>query len=555
MCTDLLAFYQNKIKKRWKLAFFWSFFFGLIVHMYRFTNLLPNHDSVYNFYNSQNMVASGRWFLSIACSLSSYADLPWIIGLVSLVYIGIAAAIIAEIFRMDNPVVIALSSALLVSFPAITATMTYEFTADGYMLAMVLAALSVWLSRMEMVEARNRRALFLSGLCICLSCGIYQAYVSFAFATAVCYLIVELLENRREGKLYWKWVANQVIIYPCAMAGYYLIWKLLMRLQGVQATAYQGIDSLLVGEGGVLHTFCSSLIDAIKNFLLFFSEWNPFVYGLTMYSTVNLLFFFVLCLTLLWASVKSGLWKRRGHLLLALVCLASLPVGCYIWLFASREVFYHTVMIQSISLVYILAAVVADRWVCNEGSRSRFLSKLVPLVLVAVVFVNSLCANMHYNFMQLCMTRTQATATELSTRIHLQDNGKVKYIVMYGELSNRAYENYVETPELRQIGGCKMQDRNILSPIFLSLYTDFQLSYYQINDLEYPLVELDEMTPAPLSWEFRFPLLPNEAQEELKQTQQVQDMPAWPAQGSVQRIGDTIVIKLSAFEVEQEESV
>ena len=63
MGTEFLQFYNEKIKKTWKLAFCSAFILGLFIHMYRFTNLLPNHDAIYNFYSSQNMVASGRWFL------------------------------------------------------------------------------------------------------------------------------------------------------------------------------------------------------------------------------------------------------------------------------------------------------------------------------------------------------------------------------------------------------------------------------------------------------------------------------------------------------------
>lgn len=33
---------------------------GLAVHIYKFTNTLPNGDALYNFYDPQNIVASGR---------------------------------------------------------------------------------------------------------------------------------------------------------------------------------------------------------------------------------------------------------------------------------------------------------------------------------------------------------------------------------------------------------------------------------------------------------------------------------------------------------------
>ena len=71
MGSEILAFYENKVKKSWKTAFYSAFFIGLLVHIYKFTNLLPNADALYNFYSNQNMTASGRWFLSIACGFSS----------------------------------------------------------------------------------------------------------------------------------------------------------------------------------------------------------------------------------------------------------------------------------------------------------------------------------------------------------------------------------------------------------------------------------------------------------------------------------------------------
>lgn len=168
---------------------------GLLVHIFKFTNVLPNADALYNFYSSQNMVASGRWLLAAACSLGSWFDFPWVNGMLSLFFMGLTAAVIMDVFTMKNPCLIILSSGLLVSFPAITATMSYEFTADGYMLSMLLAAVSVALTRMRYLERCNWKNMVLSGLCICLSCGIYQAYVSFAFVLAVCYFMTELLDH------------------------------------------------------------------------------------------------------------------------------------------------------------------------------------------------------------------------------------------------------------------------------------------------------------------------------------------------------------------------
>lgn len=536
MGSEILQFYNEKIKKTWKLAFFSAFFLGLLVHIYKFTNLLPNADALYNFYSSQNMTASGRWFLSIACGFGSYFDLPWVNGVLSLLFMGLTAAMVAEVFRMENPVLILLSSGLLVSFPAITATMGYEFTADGYMLAMALAAFSVCLSRMEFIGKQHWWKLVLSSVCICLCCGIYQAYVSFAFVLAVCYFMMELLENRRTDKELWKWIGAQVLIYGCALAGYYLIWKLCLKFQGFTASSYQGIDRVgAMGAGDLV----SALMKIAEDFVKFFLEWNIFDHGVTVYSVLNILFLMAFGAGLLTAVVKSGIGKRKLHLLLFLLCVAALPVGCYIWYLSSPDVIYHALMQQSVCLLYILTAVLFDRWTCARKSSA------VLLVLAAIVFNNSVSANMYYNLMHQSFENTRAVAVELSTRIHLLDDGNVKYVAIYGGLGDYGQEDHFAHDKLRQLGGWKVVNRTILSPMFLSLYTNFDLSYYRANDLEYPVVENDPDIPAPQDWEFRFPLLDKAGRDELAQTEAFREMPIWPARNSVAVLGDTVVVKLS----------
>ena len=536
MGTEILTFYKEKLKKEWKLAFYSAFIIGLLVHIYKFTNILLNWDALHNFYNSQNMVATGRWLLAVACGFSSRFDLPWINGLLSLVYMGIAAAAVTEVFRMKNPCLILLSSGLLVSFPAVTATMFYEYTADGYMMAMALAAFSVVFSRMEYIGKSHWKMLVLSSACICLACGIYQAYLSFAFVLAVCYFIMELLENRREMKQYWKWIGAQFVIYIAALASYYLIWKLCLNLQGYATSTYQGISDIgSMGAGSLPGVLVKILVE----FSLFFLEWNVFEDGITVYSGLNILFLAAFAIGIVGAVIKSGCLKRKVHLVLLILCLAALPVGCYICYLTSPSVFYHTLMVQSICLLYILTAVIYERWMkAGHGT-------LVLVLLTAIIFNNSVAANAGYTLMDQSMKRTEAAAAEISTRIHMLDDGTIRNVVIYGGLADWDEDAQHTAGELRELGAWKSVDRSLMSPMFLSLFTDFELSYYSSQGLEYPLMEFGPELPAPRDWEFRFPTLGLEDREILAQTPEVQNMPQWPHRDSVQVIGDTIVVKLS----------
>ena len=542
MGSELLTFYHDKLKKSWKLAFFSAFWIGLLVHIYKFTNLLPNHDSLYNFYSSQDMVASGRWFLSIACGFSSWFDLPWVIGILSLFFMGLTAAMVAEVFHMENPVLILLSSALLVSFPAITATMAFEFTADGYMLSMALAAFSTCLTRMEYIGRKHWKKLVLSGVCICLSCGIYQAYVSFAFILAVCYFMMELLENRRTDRELRHWIAAQVLIYGCALAAYYGIWKLCMSAAGIGATTYLNIDQVGVMTPSQL---AGAAVTAVIHFVRFFLEWNILQHGVTVYSVLNMLFLAFFGIGLVYGAYKGGCLKRKQRAFLLLLSVVSLPFGCYIWMLTAPAVYYKTIMLQSVVVLYIFVAVLFEYLVRHTGCKA---CNAALALLTAIVMNNSVAANMSYTYMDLCYEKTYAAAVELSTRIHQLDDGTQRHIVLCGNLDFWQQEDYFDHSKLRQLGAWKELDRTILMPQYLSLYTDLDLSYYRIHRLEHPVVKNDLNIPAPYNWEFRSPVLGTEDGKIWAQKPEVQAMPVWPARDSVQVMGDTVVVKLSETE-------
>ena len=157
----------RKIRKEWKVAFFTCFVLGLLIHMPVLLSDIPNHDGLDSMYFDQNMITSGRWFLTVACGFSSYYTLPWLIGILGLVFLGCAAAAVM------------LVSGLLVSFPALASTFAYVYTLDGYMLALLLAVLAV------LFVKRWKRGFVPGALCLAFSMGIYQGYLSFAMILSV----------------------------------------------------------------------------------------------------------------------------------------------------------------------------------------------------------------------------------------------------------------------------------------------------------------------------------------------------------------------------------
>lgn len=519
MGEGMLRFYRTKIKKEYKIAFVITFLITMLIHFYKIANTLPNHDSILNYYADQNVLASGRWALSLACGISSFYDLPWINGLLSCVFIALTVVVIVALFKLKNPVVIGLIGALLAASPATTETFFFLYTADGYMIAMFLAALAVYFSRME--ETRFSR-LLLSGVCICVSCGIYQAYVSFALLLAVCYFIDDLLQDNHSKQACLKWVLRQVIIYIVSLAVYYVIWKLCMQLGGIAANNYLGIAEVGKISFGLL---ARGLLNSIKATILYFLQWNILAHGLTPYNALNIVFLIAAAVGLLISCVKSGIFKRKWAFGLMLLCLIAIAPFASIWCFTSDLVIYRAIMHQSLILVFILIVLLYERWAKNIAKNA------VCILMILITMNNALMANIGYFYLNISYERTYADGMEMVMRI--RDFRKEFDFEKIAFVGSRVCEVKYDvfdpvTNEMQMIGNIYPFAGGIdKTMLFDSEHTtEFLKITFDLNGLDLDSLNMEQ-------------------RNELLNTEEVMAMGCWPTDDSVAVIGDMLVIKLS----------
>lgn len=519
MGEGLLELYQTKLKKEYKLAFILTFFITLLIHFYKFANTLPNHDSIFNYYSDQNVLGSGRWALSLACGISSYWDLPWVIGVLSCVYVALTVVVIVALFKVKNPVLIGLIGAILSSAPAITETFFFSYTADGYMLAMLLAALAVYFSRIE--ETRKSR-LILSGVCVCVACGIYQAYVSFALVLAVCYFIDVLLQDSYSKKDCFKWIIRQAIIYIASLASFFVIWKVIMHFSGVEANEYQGISQV----GNIdMKLLVDALAKSVRTTLFYFIQWNVFEKGVNLYIVLNIIFLVLMAIGVLIAFIKSKMWERKWAVcLLAISIFAVVPFAC-IWFFTSSSVIYRPMMLESLALIFVLGAIIYERWVKPSAK------DIIAILLTIIVFNNALMANVSYFYMNLSYERTYAEGIEMMSRIYeLKDEYEFDKFAVLGNIDYEIANESID-PEMGVVQAkakTHMLARHVRTTL---LFNENHISSFLNVTFGLDLEVLD-----------------SEERNALLKMEEVQDMSCWPEGDSIKVIGDILVIKVSNSE-------
>lgn len=503
--------FNHHFNKYDKTAFLSALICGLAVHIYKFTNTLPNGDALYNFYDPQNIVASGRWFLSVACAPSSFFDLPWVEGLFSLVYIALTAVVICRIFNIQNKALSALSACMLVSFPGITETFFYGFTADGYFFAMLISSVAIYLSTRD---GKKILLLPLSALLICLACGIYQSHVSFALILALLFFVYRVFEGSVTARLAWRYVGEHALVFTMGLLLYYVIWKICLAAEGVSATDYLDISAI-----GISALSPRSIVNAVLGcfqnvFFALIDQSNG--QAPTLYSILNIIFTAAFAIGTVTVIFKLKLWQRKTLFVLTLIALICIiPMSC-IWLFASPNMSYRPMMLTCLAIIPIFTAVIFDRYLSNT------LGNILALLLALIIVNNGLLANISYFYMDMCYEKTCATALEMTMRMHMTaDDEEIREIAIIGSAAKTSETLLGDTaPSLRA--------RVLTSRLQSDLLSDKYRVYYffsEVLGVEFPFTSEDGCT-------------------ELERDPEICAMGVWPARDAMILRDGVLIIKI-----------
>ena len=158
---------------------------GLVAHGYIIFNRISYHDNSACLFNLGGTYESGRWMLGfiydIQMKTTKLFSVPVFNGILSVLFIAIAAMVLIEMFDVQSKFLSAAIGAIMVVYPVVTSIFSFMFTSWEYQLALLLAILSVKV----LTEDSDRKFVFtlLISVALCtVSLGIYQAYFSVTIA-------------------------------------------------------------------------------------------------------------------------------------------------------------------------------------------------------------------------------------------------------------------------------------------------------------------------------------------------------------------------------------
>lgn len=395
-----------RIKRQWRTAFFSAFCIGLLIHLPALMSDIPNHDGLASMYFDQNMITSGRWFLTVACGFSSYYTIPWVIGLLGIVFLGLTSVALTELLEIDKSWAIIVNSGLLVAFPALASTFAYVFTLDGYMLAMLLAVLAVLLTKKYPLG-------FLGGaVCLAFSLGTYQGYLPFAMILSL-FAVLKLFAGEESPAEKGKGLLRYLGMGVLGAMLYYAILQVLLRIQGKTLDTYQGIDGMVSGTqaGGLSETVVGIYRDfftfSLKGGVLFHNEFSLGALALLALAALGAAFLLIRC---------RKWWKDPLFFVIMVVALAAFPVATNVILVVSPNVTYHLLMRYQ----WILYLIGMTSFVSRNVDRrrvGRILEGAAVLAAVMLVFFYAVTDNIAYSNLQKRYEKTYAYCIRLLDRI------------------------------------------------------------------------------------------------------------------------------------------
>ncbi len=512
-------------KHRFLLEVFgYIYLFGLVVHLYMFTNKFFNYFELGNIFADMSFtqgdtIAQGRWFLPIATNLFTGFSMPLFNGLISLFYMTASAVMAVDLLKIRSGLYALLFGFAFVSFPGYACILAYGVNADAIAMGVFLCALAVYLYR------KWKYGFLLAIPLIGCGLGAYQTYFSISIGLIYMLLFFEAAEERLE----WKPFIQKAIKAGAMLAGgflvYYGVLQLSTVLAGVQLTDYHGVDSM---TSFTIKGIAKGLVYAYGYFLSYFFS------GRYLYTGGRIAWNVLGAVVFLWLTSKRLLRHRAEKnyvsfwMLLCLLCLLPLGMNATPFLMADRVgAGVDRYMICSIMFLWAMLLKLLDLEHRTDKGEPFTLFLQWAGVLSAVVAVVSsvVICNEAYHRMEAATQVTTSYLNRIAVKLEEMPQWQQGMPVYFANTKPFLSDVYdVEVPAYDTMTNMPGTE---LSPH----YNERGVARYFRTYLHIPIKDAGE-----------------ETKERIEASPAFQEMPPWPVEGSIQVIENVIVIKLCESE-------
>ena len=493
-----------------RAAFFGTLVFGVFCHGMGLFNKLSHQDDIANLFGFGATITSGRWMLHLLSWLEGLlfgtgnTSLPLYNGVVSILCVGAVCVLLTDLLKIRNPVYCALLGCLMIAFPVMTALFSYMFTSHPYMIGLVMMILSAYLICRKTPWWLKLFGVLLGGAAV----GVYQAFLSVLLAAILIDAIMKLTGEERIGN-----VLRRIGVQAACVAGIMLVYfaanRFFLNRFGLRLTSYQGIDQMGRMSASVFLERCG------KAYRLFFRPERNVAED--MYpGTLYFIYYAMLAVNIALAVrrvIRAGKKSAVNAVFLAAL-YGLIPLGCNFIYVMTEEI--HGLMVFGQGMFFVLLIAQLDEWESHPFRGRQAVSLAASLALAATGVMYARFDNQCYLKETLQQQEAMSYYTTLITRIKSQEgyspDTEICFVNDWTELDPTIYN-------LEELGFIHLNLYNhntteyihIAKEYFMRAWCGFEANWYWGED--------------PAAWP------------------EVRNMPAYPADGSIQRINGVLIVK------------
>ncbi len=523
--------YANNKNTFW-FCFIATFVFGLVAYGFMFLSNNLSHDSM-NEYVGGSSTEIGAWKMQLGrvfvplyqAVTRSAVTSSWLIGILALVYIGIAVFLVVKLFDLKSKLMMILTAGVMtVNLTLIAQVATYINDLDCNALALLFAVLAVYLWR------NYKWGFLFSILPITLTMGLYQAYVSVPITLIIFISLKDLLDGKG-FKVVGIGILKAVAMIVAGGILYLGLMKLILAIADVNLVSagekYNAIDKLLyVGSvGDFFYIFVYVYYQtAIKLFM-----------PVGMYSnTISLILNVALIgggiiLLLIQVFVKK---IKVGDRILFCALIILLPLAINVCKIISVG-YSHDLMHYSLWLTYLLAILSAQwnlEFVKSFNPTINLSIKGVICALFAIILINNVVlSNVVMTVRDFDSDASRTFYTRVLSDIednpdYVQGQTKIAFVGYKTPQLKRTLNGY---PQIYEITG--MTFSPYIATTFTGRYFEYIMQYDGVYATREELNIIGEL-------------------------EEVKNMPLYPDSTSIKivdcggEIGEVLVVKIGEFE-------
>lgn len=520
---DIIRSLYHKVPKHVWICFVSGIIFGVITHLYMLTNKLPNWDDINNLYGFGSGADYGRWFLQYVRPLMGSWSVPALNGMLTIVLLSVSACFIVLALDLHSWTSAVLIAVMTITFPSVTSLMTFMFTANTYAVGILLACAGAY------CFLREKHGFIPAVVCFTLSLGMYQSYICLGAAILVLAMALDLIAGKE--------IRNVLLKGTKAITALAVTMIVYLGLVKVFANGYLSDDRGVSTMGQISVMRIPRLImRAYKRISEYFilkpySFISPTLYALN-----------VICCIMIAAAIFLLLYfnkyykdKIRTMGIIVLTLFVPLALAS-IYILAPETQDASMLMLYQYFFIYVLLIAYAEKILRCENAESRtgkrctIIRKISSSCFVIAVILIGYCqfilAQEAYFRMDVAFKRVYSYYNRVIQRVEEQEafqyGDEIALLGSFYETPLPMNRDYIDDEKFKDLSGVALENGLFTEGVragFINTYLGTGLRAYTEEEIL-----------------------------EIKDTEEYENMPLYPAKGSVKKINDVWVVKLAEDE-------